>query len=478
MKRTRTQLWIARVIALTLTAATVIPLLTGCGKKGISQPTGYKTPKDFTPASITDESKLPDDTYFIRHKTKGGYVYYPLLGAENTFADQARDQAAGFDPARIVWVNYNKDEGLVPTMHKGDDLIYKSETEIPTKYALEKFFDAGYTVGVAGLKKDTSGNYAYVSAKENSGSGHVLSTSDAAGFDGLDAKSIYFNKIGGKRVTEANVSTSGTITGLKLMKAYPADIRTGTTRINATLTCNVHLFTSAETYLFGEFTFLTPTTAKLGFPSYAKSGYYTIGGKGFFRYIDSDTKSNKLSKADANGTIYTYRQEDQSLVGTTVGLTWDSETGFLVKETLSDESNVDGEKGVTYDELLAEGKKALTKSGDVSSDEDSSDSSSSDASSGDESITKKTKLKQNDDGFYIGTYTVDGMEDPVTSDNTSVYKLTASNDTDGQLNFVYYRSTNDPDITVGKTYEFIFQVDPNGYDGYSIASVEEQGADD
>ena len=134
-----------------------------CGKQ--TKQADYLTPDDVEPGYYTSEEELPENAYYIMHKAKDDkgkpYVkYMPLLAAENNYGSLANESYTGFNPKRITWVNYNVDEGAIPTLSKNDKLIYKSSTYIPTKYALEKFFDEGYTFGVAGLKADNSGNYA------------------------------------------------------------------------------------------------------------------------------------------------------------------------------------------------------------------------------------------------------------------------------------------------------------------------------
>lgn len=50
----------------------------------------------------------------------------------------------------------------------------------------------GYTFGVAGLYQDASGKYRYANKDNNGGSSLTNPTSDAVGFDSLEADSIYF----------------------------------------------------------------------------------------------------------------------------------------------------------------------------------------------------------------------------------------------------------------------------------------------
>lgn len=48
---------------------------------------------------------------------------------------------------------FGQDDALIPTLYKGDKLIYKSNggEAIPSDFYLERFKDEGYTIGVRGL---------------------------------------------------------------------------------------------------------------------------------------------------------------------------------------------------------------------------------------------------------------------------------------------------------------------------------------
>ena len=402
------------------------------------------TPEDFTPNFYLSEDELPEDAYYIAHdvteyKTdKDGnqeeihYTqYFPLLQAEVTY-DEKRESYAGYDFNRVVWVNYSKDEGLIPTMYKDDRLIYKSSTFIPTKYALEKFFDNGYTLGVCGLVQDLSENYRYYSSEDN-GMGRVLSTSDAAGFDGLEADSVYLVQVGDKRVTPANVSMSGTVTGLNLMEAYDCDIRTGTERILANLKCNVHYFSSAETYMFGAFTFITPIIAQLNIPKYVSNGYYEINGGGLFRFAGNDASITDWHQFNAdlcNSTIYIYDEEGR-VAGTTIGLVFD-ENGFLREETAVDNVNTSRVHGdtQTYEELLEVLTNGIT-------------------------VTKETILEQ-DNGYYFDNYKIDVITEKTVSGAYTVYEFTASSDNE-TLDFYYKAHSSDEVPVVGNKYQIAFK---------------------
>lgn len=239
--------------------------------------------------------------------------YYPALTGYETSIKEVQDNEAGFDPNRYIWTNYDYDDGLIPTMYQGDKLIYKSTTKIPEVYQFEKFFDNGYTLGVAGLVRDTTGNYKYVKqdGEFDDGGSKVLKTSDANGFDTVSAESIYLIKAEDEDITPRNMSLSGTVEDLKVMKKYNCDIRQGTQKINAKLTACAHFFSSAENYIYSQLKFITPEIAEIYVPPYAKTGYYAINGVGFIRYIkDPNIKDyTQLQTKDYNDTYYLYNQE-------------------------------------------------------------------------------------------------------------------------------------------------------------------------
>lgn len=451
-----------KVLALILTCITTFSmLLTGCGAGEVD--TTSMTPDDVEPIYYTAEEELPEDMYYIVHsdkeKDKDGKTidvkkYYPLYLPERTFSS-ANDGACGYDPTRVIWLNYNTDEGLVPTMYAGDQLIYKSSTYIPTKYSLEKFFDGGYTIGVCGLQQDLSENYQYVSSTQSeSNPGHTLSTSNAIGFDGLDASSIYLVAVGDTPVTPENVSLSGTVTGLELMKTYPCDIRTGTEKVAADLTANAHYFSSAETYMFGSFTFITDIIAQLNIPSYVSTGYYMIGDGYFFRYLgdkDASTDYHDLKAEDYDTTIYTY-DDKGAINGTTIGLVFD-DNDFLVDSSLADKtdtSNVEG-SAKTYDDYIAT---------QMTNDDGFE-------------ITNRTSRQKNDSGYYTGTYRVDSISEPVISGSKQIYSVKVTGtDNNESLNMQFTKTASNEMLTEGSEYTFTFKPAGSKFDGYAVMTAD------
>ncbi len=460
----------ARILCTAIAGAIALISLTGCSFTKSKEPdTKSLTPEDYEPGYYLSEESLPENAYYIKRdvqvttenkdgtkQTSDETRYYPLLAAANTF-DQNNTgdmRARGYDSSRLVWVNYNLDEGKIPTMYAGDQMIYKSSTYIPTKYNLEKFFDDGYTLGLSGLSQDLSGNYKYL--KQGS---HTMPTSDAIGFDGLEAETIYLAAVGDTRVTAANVSPSGTITGLDLMETYPCDIRTGTEQVAADLTCNIHAFSSAETYVFGSFTFITKIIAQINIPEYVTTGYYEIGNAGFFRYIADDgiTDYRGLDSSKYNETIYTYGEEG-NLSGTTIGYVFD-ENDFLIKASEStDEEDYNAsssqDRQYSYSDTASRSRRYTV-------------------------ISNPTSRKVNSDGSYSGSYKILDLSTPTTVNGALIYDIEAKDIDNGEIVvFRYRQKAESTKLKRNGIYSLLFREAGNSYDGYEILTAGMVSEDD
>lgn len=317
-----------KAIAFMLVTACITTMFTACGK---GKDSDTETAATVTPIVYADESEIPTDTYCIAHKevSKNGdasVVYYPLYAADTT-AKTDYDHAKGYQPERYFWVRKNQDEGIIPTMYPGDKLIFKSATETPLQYSMEKFFDDGYTVGVAGLKKNSAGKYQFDTGDEDC---RTMPFSNAKTIEGVgDDVIMVFNKYGNTEVTSENVSDTGTLAGLDQDKEYNFDIRIGTKSNKISLPADIHLFVSAETYLMKDFDYITDQIVRINIPEYMTTGYYECNGAGVFRYLKEETDYKDLLPGDYNDTIYVYDDKGNYITGSKDGLVLDDD-GYLV----------------------------------------------------------------------------------------------------------------------------------------------------
>ena len=150
------------IIGLLLAGCITAVAITGCSSSETEEDT-TQTVTSNEPIYYTSEEELPEDAYYIvrtekvtnktitgKKETKKETRYYPLLQAENTLEDVV-EEPTGYVPERIEWVNSDVDEGAIPTMYVGDQMIYKSATQIPAMFTLEKFFDNGFNIHIVYL---------------------------------------------------------------------------------------------------------------------------------------------------------------------------------------------------------------------------------------------------------------------------------------------------------------------------------------
>lgn len=260
---------------------------------------------DPKPEYFSTLEEIPEDTYCIAHKEDDGtYKYYlPYACYSSGFA--VRDYPSRENPERFVWVKSDIDEGFIPTMYGDDRLIYKSSNKFPDRYAIERFYDGGYTFGVANLIKDVTGHYQYVL-----GTSWLEPSSDAVGFSTLGAERVTFASVAGTPVDEKMIAPGGYIMGLQPKTDYKCDVRVGTESVQPepVFRTDIHIWTSYETYFVNRFSFASSHTIELEHNPNLKTGYYVINNSGLIRYISGNDEAAYASGAeiDYNDPYFLY----------------------------------------------------------------------------------------------------------------------------------------------------------------------------
>lgn len=284
--------------------------LTGCGILKSS-----KTSKNQVVAT-NDSNKLIAGNYYIWHDENQTNIENDINTDTKKFKDYnykiftpvysdsvvSGEQSVG-DSKRIFWMLAENDN-KIPTLYKGDALIYYSDTEIPSAYSFERFYDLGYSIGIYGLDEIVkgSGNYSLNSEDKigvKAGSSCEFLTKTLKQSDTV----VSLDTIGGQKILPENVSTSGTIKGLLAGSQYDATFYLGTTRYLKKVTCDTRIFSSMEEKVFNSYSyeFIGNGVIKVNIPDYFKSGYYIINGIGMFRYVADE---NFDSSKDDNSTYF------------------------------------------------------------------------------------------------------------------------------------------------------------------------------
>lgn len=263
MKRTKH----TRFICIALSAILAVGL-TGCGNKSSENKIGVTTFKDI--------DQLADGGYYVRH---GDVYYQPYFGQTSFTPDRT---VTAKDDKRIAW--YGEDYANIPTMNKGDTIVYHSTQPFTEGLTIERFEDFGYTVGICQMKEASSGRYSFAT---DSRSFNVDIKSDAGTLCQNGETSATFDKIGGVNLRAGNISRAGTIIGLSKGKTYDCDIYIGTDLHECKIKADVKALCSMEVFDITDYSFNRSKTITFKFPKNLQSGYYNIGGFGIVRYINS-----------------------------------------------------------------------------------------------------------------------------------------------------------------------------------------------
>lgn len=242
--------------------------LTGCGNKSSENKIGVATFKDI--------DQLADGGYYVRH---GDVYYQPYFGQTSFTPDRT---VTAKDDKRIAW--YGEDYANIPTMNKGDTIVYHSTQPFTEGLTIERFEDLGYTVGICQMKEASSGRYSFAT---DSRSFNVDIKSDAGTLCQNGETSATFDKIGGVNLRAGNISRAGTIIGLSKGKTYDCDIYIGTDLHECKIKADVKALCSMEVFDITDYSFNRSKTITFKFPKNLQSGYYNIGGFGIVRYINS-----------------------------------------------------------------------------------------------------------------------------------------------------------------------------------------------
>ena len=270
--------------------------ITGCSRGNGEEET---TEKPNQIRYITSYEKMADNSFYIQHgKEEDAKYLIPYFGNTSFGADNYRTSSTSNN--RIAW--FMDDWSRIPTLYRqqGDKILHHAEkTLVSETFTFERFEYMGYTIGISGMTKTSSGRYMFnASHDEENGNTFINPSSDAARLFNLNAVNIMMDKIGNGEHMQAlrsiNISRAGTIRGLEKDKVYAAELYIGTEptqyllKADSILTCSMEVF-SINTYHFDK----DQHTIELELPEEMQDGYYSINGSGIFRFVNGDTYSEK-----------------------------------------------------------------------------------------------------------------------------------------------------------------------------------------
>lgn len=253
-----------------------------------------------------DVNNLEEDSYYTFNGKEYGKLYLGDRSFKETSSGTLTTSTKG-NPERVIWLK--SDIKNIPVMRRGDKLVYHSSTKLITRLNVERYYDLGYSIGIAKLKEDKKAGRFTLEIRDSALT--VDPDSDAKQLQDITANGqLVIDSIGDTPLRSGNVSPSGTIIGLEKDKTYAVNAYLGTNLHSKNIKADVRVLASSEGHKIEKFEFSGHKTVEFQFPSYYNSGYYLINGFGLVRYI-ADDKVDVDDEIDMNvPNIYPKEGED------------------------------------------------------------------------------------------------------------------------------------------------------------------------
>lgn len=287
-------------IYLSLMIISLVPILSSCGLFNREE-----EEFDNNVDIINNIEDMEDGSYYLKKSDKE--YQRPYVG--NLNYKRENNQMPDVNPAYVAW--FGQDFQKIPTMHKGEKIIYKSSVPFGEKIRIQRYFDFGYTMGISGLYKSSESDRYYFRVGEDTNYINPDSSAGAILEEFNSTAAILLESIGDTPLKSGNVTEAGTVKGLEKGKTYSNYMYVGTQLKKFNIVADVKCLSAAEYDEITDYRYTKSKTVEFTFPKYYNSGYYFIGGFGFVRYVDSDKKFNE--NMDMNiPNDYPKRDEDGS----------------------------------------------------------------------------------------------------------------------------------------------------------------------
>lgn len=259
-------------------------LTTGCSLSSLFTRNREYDDENTDVITVTNVKDLEDNAFYVLH---GDNTYYQLYFGETSF-NRNTDIPWTADSSRVAW--FGTDYSKIPTMHKGDKLVYHSTSEFSDTFTIERYEDLGYTIGICNMSATGTGRYSFSTNSENMQIDIYAST---GGLYQLGDHTATMERIGDIDLRKGNISRAGTIIGLKHGMTYATDIYIGTNVLKYNFVADVRAMASMDVANTNEYKYTQDSTITIEIPEYFNSGYYNFGNYGIVRYIDSDEEFNE-----------------------------------------------------------------------------------------------------------------------------------------------------------------------------------------
>ena len=306
-----------KFLAISLMSILALSTLTSCNKKPAEQTPVYEL-------KALTEAELEPGNYYM----KSGDAFYVLPSGQTTFEEDEKiadplkpistydvndpefyDKYTEDDTPRVIM--FGPDDVMIPTMYKDDELVYMGSS-VPEQFVFERYCDYGYSLGVAGMKKNSTNAYEVPIVSKyfqtESSLKKAIKDNQINNAESESETIITIPIVGNIQVGAANISPVGSITGLEKNKEYDTSIYRGTRSFNVNVSADTHIFGAMEVYASSIVDYTKSNYIRIPIPENFVSGYYYVNGIGFVKYIDN-ARAQGISNVDMNAPYYFYDEE-------------------------------------------------------------------------------------------------------------------------------------------------------------------------
>ena len=305
-----------------------------------------------------DVNNLEEDSYYTFNGKEYGKLYLGDRSFKESSSGSLNTSSKG-NPERVIWLK--NDLNSIPVMRRGEKIVFHSSTKLITRLNIERYYDLGYSIGIAKLKENKSTGRFTLDIRDSALT--VDPNSDAKQLQDITANGqIIIDSIGDTPLRSGNVSPSGTIIGLEKDKTYAVNAYLGTNLHSKNIKADVRILASSEGHKIEKFDFSGNKTVEFQFPSYYNSGYYLINGFGLVRYISDDKVGvddeidmnvpNIYPKAGENGEDVSQKNiQAEDLTTTKVKIATDGEQTIVI--SYSDPEDKEAKVGTPTAKLIS-----------------------------------------------------------------------------------------------------------------------------
>lgn len=238
------------------------------------------------------------------------------------------------DPKRVAWMQ--KKESLVPTMYKGGIVAVKSATTDLKSLSCERFKDCGYSIGIYGAKYNESTQMIDLNAGSN-----IAENSPAANaMDKSMSSEFHIESINGTPVTADMLDSAGVLNCFEQGKSYTIGYYAGTEYKTCSVTANLHILESWETFTLTDVTMTKKGYLAIAIPDDFKSGWYFIEGQGFIKYIADDYGADDQNGDELNIDYFNSEEEKQKAYSQSFAIDFSEKTLNPTVELIYDKDSI------------------------------------------------------------------------------------------------------------------------------------------